>query len=369
MKKEKYGLKKIISLILAAVTVISFAACSKPDVIEETTESTTAQITEAASDIPADIQPPEKFAPISDITDASSVKELIKGWATNGGDKMSDRNITNILLIGEDYVDGSSRSDATILISIDRKAKKITLTSILRDSYTYMNINGQDRYDKTNHSYAWGGAEKLVEVVSDNYKIRIDHYAVIDFESFVAAVDEIGGIHVSITQAEADYMNRTSGVDTYKSGPNVKLNGEEALYFARIRKLDGEPERTERQRRLIKAYMNEVAKLSVEEAQSAMLSIMPYVTTDCSEIELITLAAEAMNENWIGFDVFSQIAPDTANRRAFGGYKTHTGNLDVWIVDYIKAAQDLQNSIYGRSNITVENNRNSAIDLANQGKY
>lgn len=349
--------------------MLSAAACTKPDVIEETTETTTAQITEAASDIPADIQPPEKFAPISDITDASSVKELIKGWATNGGDKMSDRNITNILLIGEDYVDGSSRSDATILISIDRKTKKITLTSILRDSYTYMNIKGQDRYDKTNHAYAWGGAEKLVEVVSDNYKIKIDHYAVIDFESFVAAVDEIGGVHVSITQAEADYMNRTSGVDTYKSGANVKLSGEEALYFARIRKLDGEPERTERQRRLIKAYMNEVSKLSVEEAQNALLSVMPYVSTDCDELELITLAAEAMNENWIGFEVISNITPDTANRKSFSGYKTHTGNLDVWIVDYVKAAQELQNTVYGSSNITVEAVRKSAIDLASQGKY
>lgn len=360
-------MKKLISFILAAITVLSFAACSKSDVIDETTTEATSQTTETPTEMPSDIQPPERFAPIADIPDASSVKELIKGWATNGGEKMSDRNIMNILLIGEDYVDGSSRSDATILISIDRKTKKITLTSILRDSYTYMNVKGQERYDKTNHAYAWGGAEKLVEVVSDNYKIKIDHYAVIDFESFVAAVDEIGGVHVSITQAEADYMNRTSGVDTYKSGASVKLSGKEALYFARIRKLDGEPERTERQRRLIKAYMNEVGKLSVEDAQSALLSIMPYVSTDCDELELIALASEAMNENWIAFEVVSSIAPDTANRKGFSGYKTHTGNLDVWIVDYVKAAQELQNSIYGNSNITVEAVRKSAIDLAEQG--
>lgn len=362
-------MKIIISVILVIATVLSFAACTKPDITEEPTESTTAQITEYASDLPLPVDPPERFKPISDIADASSVKELIKGWATNGGDKMSNRNIMNILLIGEDYVDGSSRSDATILISIDRKAKKITLTSILRDSYSYMNIKGQDRFDKTNHAYAWGGAEKLVEVVSDNYKIRIDHYAVIDFESFVTAVDEIGGVHVNVTQAEADYMNRTSGVDTYKSGTNVKLNGKEALYFARIRKLDGEPERTERQRRLIKAYMNEVGKLSVEEAQNALLSIMPYVSTDCDELELITLASDAMAENWIGFEIISQVAPDTANRKSFSGYKTYTGNLDVWIVDYVKAAQELQNSVYGNSNITLESKRSSAVDLANNSKY
>ncbi|MBO5859002.1 MAG: LCP family protein [Clostridia bacterium] len=362
-------MKKIISFIIAVIMVFSLVSCTESGVVEETTtEIITEADSQVVSDLPADTLP-EKFAPISDITDASSVKELIKGWATNDGDCMSNRNVMNILLIGEDDVDGSSRSDATILISIDRKSKKITLTSILRDSYTYMNIKGQDRYDKTNHAYAWGGAEKLVEVISANYKIKIDHYAIIDFESFVAAVDEIGGVHVNITQAEADYMNKTSGVNTYKSGTNVKLNGEEALYFARIRKLDGEPERTERQRRLIKAYMSEISKLSMEEAQNALLSIMPYVSTDCDDLELIALAADAMNENWIDFEIESRIAPDTANRKSFNGYQTYTGNLDVWIVDYVKAAQDLQNSIYGCSNITVDSVRNSAIDLANKANY
>ena len=118
-------MKKLISFILVTLTVLSFASCAKPEVVEETTESTAAQITEFASDLPLPVDPPVRFNPISDITDASSVKELIKGWATNGGDKMSNRNIMNILLIGEDYVDGSSRSDATILISIDKKAKNI----------------------------------------------------------------------------------------------------------------------------------------------------------------------------------------------------------------------------------------------------
>ena len=115
--------------------------------------------------------------------------------------------------------------------------------------------------------------------------------------------------------------------------------------------------------------MNEVGKLSVEEAQNALLSIMPYVSTDCDELELITLASDAMAENWIGFEIISQVAPDTANRKSFSGYKTYTGNLDVWIVDYVKAAQELQNSVYGNSNITLESKRSSAVDLANNSKY
>ncbi|MBR2868870.1 MAG: LCP family protein [Clostridia bacterium] len=349
--------------------MLSAASCSKPENIEETTvpttiiESTTVAVTESA------VANPQRFKPIADITDADSVKSLIKEWATNGGDCLNNTDITNILLIGEDYVDGSSRSDAAIIMSINRKTKSITLTSVLRDSYTYMNINGQDRFDKTNHSYSWGGPEKLVEVISADYKIIINAYAVVNFESFVQAVDEIGGVSVMVTDAEADYMNKTKGVSTFKSGQNVRLNGEQALYFVRIRKLDGEPERTERQRRLIKAYINELKSLSQEEKENAVASLFPYVTTSYTEIELLTLAAEAFSGNWLDFDIISETAPSAENRRSFRGYKTYTGNLDIWVVDYIRAARDLQLLIYGETNIMLEENHVSAIDLALKSKY
>lgn len=371
MKKEKYGLKRLVSILLAAALIFSVGACSKPvDSDETTTELTTAQeISQTVQQTEPSDSVAQRFEPIYDIAHADSVKELIKEWATNGGDKLSSPNITNILLIGEDYVDGSSRSDAAILMSIDRKAKKITLTSFLRDSYTYMNINGQDRYDKTNHTYSWSGPEKLAEVLSDNYKIRIDRYVTVDYEAFIKAVDVIGGIRVEVTQAEADYMNRTSGGNSYRSGQNVLLDGEQALYFARIRKLDGEAERTERQRRIIKAYMTKLRSSSQEEIQSALGTLLPYITTNYSELELLSLAGEAMSGEWLGFEIVSQVAPADDYRRGFSGYKTHTGNLDVWIVDYVAAAREVQLSVYGETNIVLENDRISAIELAKNGKY
>ena len=191
------------------------------------------------------------FRLIGDVANAESIKELVKSWATNGGDKMYSKNVINVLLIGEDDEDGSHRSDSCILVSINTATKKIILTSFLRDSYSYMNIEGQDRYDKTNHSYSWGGAAKLMEVLSDNYKIKIDHYVSIGYESFINAINDLGGVRVSVTEAEANFMNRTTRMKGFESGENVLLDGEHALVFARIRKLDGEPERTERQRRLI----------------------------------------------------------------------------------------------------------------------
>lgn len=364
-------MKRIVSILLAAALMFSIAACSKPvDTDENTTAPTSVEeISQEVQDTEPTDKIAQRFEPIYDIAHADSVKELIKEWATNGGDKLSSPNITNILLVGEDDVDGSSRSDAAIVMSIDRRAKKITLTSFLRDSYTYMNIDGQDRYDKTNHTYSWDGPEKLAEVLSDNYKIKIDRFVTVDYEAFITAVDVIGGIRVEVTEAEADYMNRTSGGNSYQSGQNVLLDGEKALYFARIRKLDGEAERTERQRRIIKAYMTKLKSASQEEIQNAFGTLLPYITTNYTELELLSLAGEAMSGEWLGFEIVSQVAPADDCRRGFSGYKTHTGNLDVWIVDYIAAAREVQLSVYGETNIILENDRISAIDLAKNGKY
>lgn len=369
-------MRKVVSLLLILTFVFNFFACTK---IENTNETSDALQTEA-SDVKTNDTVTQtdttviaesvikdenlKFKPIEDITDATSVKELVKDWATNGGDKLHSRNVINVLLIGEDYVDGSSRSDAAILVSIDKKNHKITLTSFLRDSYTYMNINGQDRYDKTNHSYAWGGAEKLKEVISDNYKIIIDHYVILDFESFVSIVDALGGITVEVTQAEADYINSTSSHNV-SSGKSVKLNGEQALYFARIRKLDGEAQRTERQRRLISACLDGIKNSSLDELENVLESLYPYVTTDYTEFELAALGTQALAGKWYEYEIISTTAPSEENRMGFNSYKTHTGNLSVWIVDYIKAAKELQLSIYGETNIILsEGKRNTAIDLA-----
>mgnify|MGYP003289290655 CR=1 FL=1 len=305
------------------------------------------------------------FQQISDIENAESVKELVKSWATNGGDKLYSKNVINVLLIGEDDEDGSHRSDSTMLLTVNKKTKKITLTSFLRDSYTYMNIAGQDRYDKTNHSYSWGGAAKLMEVLSNNYKIKIDHFVSINYRSFVDAVDELGGVSVMVTDAEANFMNRTTKMKGFESGPNVRLDGEHALVFARIRKLDGEPERTERQRRLITSLITSVRSSTLSDLNNAIDKFLPYVSTNYSKSEILSLGTKAITEGWLNYEIVSQVAPSEETRMGFTGYRTYTGNLDVWIVDYVKASRELQLSLYGNTNIVVDEETHvSAIDLA-----
>ncbi len=305
------------------------------------------------------------FNTISDIADANSIKDWLRSWATNGGEKIYSKKVINVLLIGEDDEDGSHRSDSTMLVSVNTKTKTITITSFLRDSYTYMNINGSERYCKTNHSYAWGGAASLMEVLSNNYKIEIDKYVSINYQSFKAAIDALGGVSVPITEAEANYMNRTTRVKGFTSGESVHLNGEQALIYARIRKLDSEVERTRRQRELISSVIRNVKASSLSDLNYAIETFLPYVTTNLKTSEILSLGTQALTEGWLKYDIVSMVEPSEELRYGVSGFRTYTGYLDVWIVDYIRAARELQLALYGQTNIEIDPATHiSAIDFA-----
>ena len=93
------------------------------------------------------------FEAIHEISDASSIDDLIYNWATNNGEKMSSKNVVNVMLFGADSWGGAAdtgRTDAMMLVSLNRKTKAITIVSFMRDSYTYMDIDGEKRFFKIN---------------------------------------------------------------------------------------------------------------------------------------------------------------------------------------------------------------------------
>lgn len=358
----------LLCLILATAAVTVSTVNSKLDLVNRSEFEGNPDVTFSYEDESTDISfPSDDYGTINDIKYASSIQELMKKWATDDSKKMSDKDVINILLIGEDGNSSVQRSDTAMLVSINTKTKKIILTSFLRDSYSYININGKDRYDKLNHSYAWGGPKKLIETISNNYKIKIDYYVTINFNSFVDAIDALGGVRLYVSKAEANYMNKTTKIKGFKSGNDVLLDGEHALVFARIRKLDSEVNRTERQRRLIVSVINSVKDTSIGEINNLVNSFLPYVSTNCSNSKIVSLASVAVAEQWYNFDIVGNAAPLEENRTGVNRFRTYSGNLFVWIVDYIKDAYYLQTAIYGHSNIEIDNSKHiSAAALAKQ---
>ncbi|MGL5151357.1 MAG: LCP family protein [Clostridium sp.] len=166
--------------------------------------------------------------------------------------------ITNVLLIGTDgrTLDENSRSDSMIIASIDKNNQNVKLASIMRDTLVDIPGHGQQ---KINAAYALGGIELLMKTIYQNFGVKLDKYVAVNFWGFESIIDEIGGLEVDIKDYEIGEINKFIGEATggaksdmiTKSGVQ-KLDGQQALSYARIRKVgNGAYERDERQREVL----------------------------------------------------------------------------------------------------------------------
>ena len=208
---------------------------------------------------------------------------------------VQDANITNILLIGCDSRDYSmrGRSDSIIILSINRYTGALDLISILRD--TYVQIPGYEN-NKINASYAFGGVSLLDRTIEHNFGIHIDHNVCINFDGFINAFVQIGNIDIQINQAEADYLNYESpGAFMLTEGVN-SLNPEQALSYARMRYVgNADWERTSRQRRVLMTAFNKCRTSGLSSMLSLADSIVPFVSTDMSNAQIVSLVSEVIN--------------------------------------------------------------------------
>ncbi|NCC87454.1 MAG: LytR family transcriptional regulator [Clostridia bacterium] len=297
------------------------------------------------------------FSMMNDITDAKSLNELIKDWATNKGEKMSSKNVINVLLIGIDS--SSNLSDSMILMSLNKSTKKINMVSFYRDSYIYIApTSGKARFGKLNSAYSAGGAKCVVETIENNYKIKIDEYASVDYNSFPKVIDALGGVTLNVQAYEANYMNNAYGFKI-KSGVTT-LNGEEALMYSRIRHSDkdGDVSRARRQRAVITAIINSTKSASVTQFDNMMKTLFPNVKTSMSQSQVLGYGTQALTNGWLSFDVVQANMPTADTSK--GGY---IGTQWVWIADYPGAAYQLQTLLYGKSNIKLADDRVSAIKI------
>lgn len=362
-KKSKKAALIILSVILVLIiALIGFGILfvnGKLNLIgydESTTIDTNQEFVETDDD-------KMSFEEMDDAT-GSDYKSILKNWATNGGEKMSNKNVINVLLIGSDAsaeepgrsnITDKGNTDAMILVSIDKVNKTVKLVSFMRDSYTYM--DGFDRYAKLNAACANGGPAYLVETIENDYKIEINGYALVDFDSFRQVIDVLGGVNVDVPQYVANYLSGSKG--TFPSGDNVLLNGDQALRFSRIRKSDanGDVSRVQRQRQVISALINKCKGASLSQINDVADVILANVRTNIGKKEILSYATQAVTDGWANY-ALTEITMPTPDARY--GY---SGSAWIWVVDYPLAAQNLQKELYGTTNIVLDENRTTAITV------
>ena len=233
-----------------------------------------------------------------DTFDKAKKEEELKARLAKTAKPISETGVTNILLIGEDVRDpketGRGNTDVMMIVSINEKNKTITLTSLLRDVWVYLDEYGVS--NKLNAAYWHGGSKYLEKVVEQYYGIEIDRYVSVNFLSFIDIVEAVGGLDfdVKANEAEAmkdpldevnDILGRKRGSGYVKAGKQ-HLDGYQALAYSRIRYNCGDDYgRTKRQRAVIAQIIKKSKKLSFLEIDSLLNKVLKKVTTDVTNGE------------------------------------------------------------------------------------
>lgn len=288
-KKILVGVLAVIFVFVACVGVYAvslFSKINKPEPVETIRpEDETFEVEEEDTNV-SDEEFPE-LHPDDVVWEPTPEPETTADPSNNADFKIpQDKEIINILLIGQDRRPGQGRqrSDSMIIATLNKKTKTIKLTSLMRDMYVQIPGYSDNRI---NAAYAFGGMELLNQTIYKNFGLTIDANIEVDFTGFTTIIDRIGGVDITVTQAEIDYLNLSGAT----AGQKYHMDGDTALRYSRIRYLaGGDFKRTERQRTILLAAFNKAKAMGLTEVLGLINELFPLLTTDLTALELIDYA-------------------------------------------------------------------------------
>ena len=254
----------------------------------------------------------------------------------------------NILIMGEDDVEGSRRSDTVLFATIDIDDKNMRILSLPRD--TRVQIPGHG-VQKLNHAFAYGGQDLLKATVEKYLGQPILYYVIIDYVSFPAVVDILGGVEIDV-QKRMRYVDRAGKLDINIQPGLQVMDGKTALHYVRFR-MDalGDIGRVHRQQQFIKAILKKVydprilVKIPELTAQT-----MKLFKTDMSPALSIQLAGFAQNELGRERIFFSTLHGQAAT----------INNLSYWVGDTKSANEFLDTPIEMLISGDITENKNTS---------
>ena len=304
--KKKKGLKIfliVLAVLLALVLVIAVLAYwyiqnkfSKMNII--TLPEDTYAYTEATDEY---TRPPE-----------ATVEETEETVEETTIPAMSADDIINILVVGQASRAGeeAKMADTTMLVSLNTYTGEATIFSVLRDAYVKLpdykgHKCGRAKFTVCyNLGYQWGGgiagAMEMTNIcLRDNFGVEVDYNVEVSFDGFIRLIDYIDGIDIELTEAEAAYLNKDTLYVQRTIEPGMqRLQGMEALSYARMRKAEGDSDsdikRTERQRKVVAALLERFRYMSLTELNEWVDRVVKMVSTTMTPTDVTKLAAKVL---------------------------------------------------------------------------
>ena len=257
-----------------------------------------------------------------------------------------DDHVINILLIGTDDAgsgfSANARGDTCMLFSVNTAGDHpvISLVSFERGMGVPI-LEGQyeGQWDWLTHTFFYGGAELMLKEIRHCFRVDVDYYVRVNFHSFIAGIDAIGGVDVYMDAEEASYF--INGIKYPAVVGMNHLNGRMALNYARLREIDSDWQRIQRQREVIESAINQLRKLELADADALINDLLGLVRTNMDEkiiTELLLLLPSLPSAT-----VQQMTIPQSGT---FGGM-TGMGGRSLFSVDFQVNSEILHEFLYG----------------------
>ena len=366
----------IVAVVIVAVVLLIWQPwAATPAVNDQTADATQPPIAPVADSTQTDQTQAENTAAPDNATALSemlgSEGSDIQGLSEEEMVQVSDLSVNtslspewqNILLLGVDQrVQGEScRSDTMIICSINTETSEVKLTSLMRDmAVEFDDLGANNGTYRLNAANYFGGPELTMKTINELLGMNIEKYVMVNFTGFTQICEALGGIEIDITEEEMEQININSwnqyqiglnnGWDESnlestnealtEYGENTHLNGRQALAYARIRKIDSDWERTNRQRKVLVAMMEKLEGTSAMELLQLGMTLQQYVETNMTLDEIVSTAERVLNSGLSGAETMVIPVTDTYTQ------ETRNGQSMFYDVDWVTNTRELQNFIY-----------------------
>lgn len=280
----------------------------------------------------------------------SDVASLTQDQTT---DTVTNDQVVNILLVGVEEIEYAQNTDTMIIASMNRETNELSIISLMRDLYVQIPGHGQN---KLNAVYAFGGMDLLYQTIELNFGVKMNGYILVNFSAFETVVDLLGGLNITLTQNEANYLNRTNYISNpaYRTvvAGTQKMNGNQVLGYCRIRYVSTGKEsndfgRTARHRVVLNEMFNQLMGKNPFELISFMNKVFEQVQlrTDISKTKFSDYVTEIVDLNLSELEQYRLPLDDS-----YTDDKVYIGDYKQWVLipnDWSELKKTLQDYLYG----------------------
>ncbi len=242
------------------------------------------------------------------------------------------------VIFGIDQDEGDDgRSDCVLLCALSDDGV-VRLCSLARDTLVTLPETGKQT--KLGHAYAKGGPELAMKTIQQNFGIEVDGYASINFTQMAKIVDLMGGVELQLTQKEWNYL----GLKQPYLG-RIKLDGQQALRYSRIRSIDSDEKRTARQRQVVSALLKNLSNVPRAQLPELILDGVKMCRTNVSLMTMMNLGKQVLSLR-DGIETISLSLPGDSVT-AWGGKRSD--GIWYYVYDLKEASRVVGEFFYGSS--------------------